>query len=121
MNKHTCNFHCQLWSVVRSRRDILDLAQCEHAVDDFAKDDVFPVEEITRCSRDEELQSQVEKDEQATLKKRTHLAAVRDGTRVGLFSMSLLQRQGYVTVWLTIDSSPGPVCFTWKFSSYKRT
>jgi hypothetical protein len=39
-----------------------------------------------------------------------HLAAVRVGARVGLFGMSLLQRQGYVT--LTIDRSPGPVCFT---------
>ena len=56
MKKHTCNFHCQLWSVVRPRRDILDLAQREHAVDDFAEDDVLPVEEIARCSRDEELQ-----------------------------------------------------------------
>jgi hypothetical protein len=56
MNKHTCNFHCQLWSVVRPRWDILNLAQREHAVNDFAKDDVLPVEEIARCGRDEELQ-----------------------------------------------------------------
>jgi len=49
------NFHGELWSVVRSCRDILNLAQSEHAVDDFAKDDVLPVEEIARCGRDEEL------------------------------------------------------------------
>jgi len=56
MNKRTCNFHYKFWSVVRSCRNILNLAQSEHAVDDFAKDDVLPVEEITRCGRDEELQ-----------------------------------------------------------------
>ena len=55
MNKRTCNFHNELWSVVGSRRDIFNLAQSEHAVDDFAKDDVLPVEEIARCGRDEEL------------------------------------------------------------------
>jgi hypothetical protein len=55
MNKRTCNFHSELWSVVRSCRNILDLAQSEHAVDDFAKNDVLPVEEIARCGRDEEL------------------------------------------------------------------
>ena len=55
MNKRTCDFYHELWSVVRSCRDILDLAQSEHAVDDFAKDDVLPVEEITRRGRDEEL------------------------------------------------------------------
>ena len=55
MNKRTCNFHRELWSVVRSSRNIFDLAQREHAVDDLAKDDVLPVEEVARCSRDEEL------------------------------------------------------------------
>ncbi len=55
MNKRTCNFHGELWSVVRSCRDILNLAQSKHAIDDFAKDDVLPVEEIARRGRDEEL------------------------------------------------------------------
>ena len=50
----SCNFH-EFWSVVRSRWNILNLTQSEHAVDDFAKDDVLPVEEIARCGRDEEL------------------------------------------------------------------
>ena len=55
LNKRTCNFHNEFWSVVRSCRNILNLAQSEHAVDDFAKDDVLPVEEIARCGRDEKL------------------------------------------------------------------
>jgi hypothetical protein len=55
MDKRACNFHNELWSVVRSCRNILNLAQSEHAIDDFAKDDVLPVEEIARCGRDEEL------------------------------------------------------------------
>ena len=55
MDKRTRNFHSELWSVVWSCRNILDLAQSEHAVDDFAEDDVLPVEEITRCGRDEKL------------------------------------------------------------------
>jgi hypothetical protein len=64
MDKRTCNFHNELWSVVRSCWNILNLAQSEHAVDDFAKDDVLPVEEIARCGRDEELHiSPVKKDE----------------------------------------------------------
>ena len=53
--KRTCDFHNELWSVVRSRRNVLNLAQSEHAVNDFAKDDVLPVEEIARGGRDEEL------------------------------------------------------------------
>jgi hypothetical protein len=55
MIKRTCNFHNELWSVVRSCRNILNLAQSEHPVDDFAKDNVLPVEEIAGCGRDEKL------------------------------------------------------------------
>ena len=55
MKKRTCNFHNELWSVVRSCRNVLNLAQSEHAVNDLAKDDVLPIEEIARCGRDEEL------------------------------------------------------------------
>jgi hypothetical protein len=51
----TSNFHSELWPVIWPRRDIFYLAQREHAVDDFAEDDVLPVEEIARCGRDEEL------------------------------------------------------------------
>ena len=51
----TSDFHSELWSVVRPRRDILNLAQRKHAVDDLSKDDVLPVKEIARCRRDEEL------------------------------------------------------------------
>jgi hypothetical protein len=52
---HTSNFNSELWPVVRPRRDIFNLAQREHAVDDFSKDDMLPVEEIARRSCDEEL------------------------------------------------------------------
>jgi hypothetical protein len=55
MNKRTCDFHNKLWSVVRPCRNILNLAQSEHAVYDFAKDNVLPVEEIARRGRDKEL------------------------------------------------------------------
>ena len=51
----TSNFNSELWPVIWPRWDIFYLAQREHAVDDFAKDDVLPVEEIARRGRDEEL------------------------------------------------------------------
>jgi hypothetical protein len=55
-HEHTRDFDCELRSVVRPRWDVLNLLQREHAVDHFSKH-VFPVQEITGCRRDEELQS----------------------------------------------------------------
>ena len=46
----------------------------------------------------------------------THLAAVRVGAGVGLLRVSDPTRKEHATVH-TIERSPGPVCFTWKFSS----
>ena len=111
MNKktmnHTGDFHSELWSVVRPRRDILDLAQREHAVDDLSKDDVLPVKEIARCGRDEELQSVGLRRQYVGVERRwlvfvkTYLAAVRVGTRVGLFSdeISKRNRNAYIAVF----------------------
>lgn len=53
----TNDLHRQLRSVVWARGHILNLAQREHSINNFAKDDVFSVEEVALCSRDEELHS----------------------------------------------------------------
>jgi hypothetical protein len=90
----TSNFHREFWSIVRARRDILDLAQCEHAVDNLAKDDVLPVKEIARSGRDEELYKftlRKTKDEEGITLKTTYLAAVRVGTRIRLYVVSVSQ------------------------------
>jgi len=51
----TCNFHCQLRSIVGPGRHILDLPQRQHSVDYPPKNDVFPVQEVAFCGRNEEL------------------------------------------------------------------
>ena len=43
MNKRTCNVYSELWSAIRPYRDILNLEQGEHAVDDLTpKTTCFP-------------------------------------------------------------------------------
>ena len=119
---HTSDFHSELWSVVRPRRDILDLAQREHAVDDLSKDDVLPVKEIARCGRDEKLYKSV------ALRRNTRGDGERRwgtwqpfvlGPELAYLAMSKTHNKERVWLFfvLTIDRSPGPVCFTWKFSS----
>lgn len=52
---HTNYLNRQLRPVVRSRRDVLDLAQREHAVYDFAEYDMFSIQEVAFCCCDKEL------------------------------------------------------------------
>jgi hypothetical protein len=52
---HTCDFHCELGTIVCARRYVLDLAQRKHPVDDLSKHNVFAVEEVTFGCGDEEL------------------------------------------------------------------
>ena len=51
------NFARQPWSVIRPFRDILNLAYHEHGIliEHSTKDNMFPVEPVTRACRDEEL------------------------------------------------------------------
>jgi hypothetical protein len=47
---HTDNLHNQLRPVVLSRRDILNFAKRQHAVNDLPKDDVLSIQEVAfRC------------------------------------------------------------------------
>ena len=124
MGKHTSDFHSEFWSVVRPRRDILDLAQREHAVDDLAKDDVLPIKEIARRGRDEELQrvSYVEKQYEGEEGAGSSSFDIPDSRSCWDPSWPIFNDEPAKKThqdWLcrTIDSSPGPVCFTWKFSS----
>jgi hypothetical protein len=52
---HTDDLHDQLWSVVLSRRDILDFTKRQHAVDDLAKNHMLSVQEIAFCRGYEKL------------------------------------------------------------------
>lgn len=52
---HTDDLHDQFWSVVLSRRDILNLTKRQHAVDDLAKNHMLSVQEIAFCCGYEEL------------------------------------------------------------------
>ena len=51
----TGDFNNQLRSIVGASGDVLNLPQCEHAIDDFSKHDVFSVQEIALGSGDKEL------------------------------------------------------------------
>lgn len=48
----------------------------------------------------------------------THLASIRIGTRIGLeIGISESGTRVEMTMGDTMESRPGPVCFSWKFSS----
>lgn len=51
----TNDLHRQLGPIIRTRRHILDFPEREHAVDDFAEDDVFAVKKVAFGGGDEEL------------------------------------------------------------------
>jgi len=53
--KPTGDFNNQLRSIVGASGDVLDLPQCEHAIDDFSKHDVFSVQKIALCGGYKEL------------------------------------------------------------------
>lgn len=52
---HTDDLHREFRPIVRARRDILDFAQREHAVDNFAEHDVLAIQKVTLGGRDKEL------------------------------------------------------------------
>jgi hypothetical protein len=51
----TSYFHNQFWPVIRASGHIFDLPQRKHSIDNFAKDHMFSVQEITIGCRYEEL------------------------------------------------------------------
>ena len=51
----TNNLHSELRSIVRTCRDVLDLAEREHAVNDSAEDDMLAVQEVALRGGDKEL------------------------------------------------------------------
>jgi|SRR6266404_2038036 len=111
----TGNFNSELWPIIWPRWDIFYLAQREHAVDDFAKDDVLPVEEIAWCGRDEKLRPKIR--QRTTRESVTNLTTIRVGSRVGLIQGEQPTCISQYATVLAIDRRPGTVCFTWKFSS----
>lgn len=49
------NLNDKLRAIISACWNVLDFAGCQHPVDDPAKDDVFAVQEVALCCRDEEL------------------------------------------------------------------
>ena len=54
-------FNLDLWSIVGSRRHVLDLPYDEETVDDATENDVFLVEEVAFCAGDEKLKKEESK------------------------------------------------------------
>lgn len=93
----TCYLDNQLGPVVGTSGYILDLAKCKHAIDYLTEHDMLPVEEVALGCSYEELTA----------------ICVRTGVSLGELEGARRQRRCH-----TIDRRPGPVCFSWKFSSY---
>lgn len=55
MEGPTNDLHCQFRPVIGTCGHVLDFPEREHAVDDFAEDDVFAVEEVALGGGYEEL------------------------------------------------------------------
>lgn len=99
----TYYLHCQLGPIVRARRHVLNLPQREHAVYHPPEHDVLPVQEIALRRSDEELAA----------------VRIRTGVSLRVYSKAYVVENAGGNL-LTIDRRPGPVCFSLKFSSYRR-
>jgi hypothetical protein len=82
----TDNLNRQLGPVVRTCWHILDLAEGEHAINDFTKDDMLAVQEVAFLGCDEELGGHgYEQCNRELLERGAYLAAVCVWARVGLY------------------------------------
>ena len=99
--RHTNYLDSKLWSVVGTGRDVLNLTQGQHAVDDPPKDDMLPVQKVAFGRSDEELAP----------------VGVRTGVGLSMENQNKRARKVTQKAHHTMDNSPGPVCFSLKFSS----
>jgi len=100
---------------------MLNLAQREHTVNHPSENDMFAVEEITFCGCDEELSRKCVGIRMCGARRyATYLASVRVWARVGLEKKKPSQQAGRRLKEgrrATMESKPGPACFSLKFSS----
>ena len=71
----TNNLDSQLGPIVRSSRDVLDLAQSEHPIYDFTEHYMFLIEEVALSCCYEELQNPIGM-KKSTYRRRTDLTTI---------------------------------------------